>query len=285
MEEVDGSAMCQNRWFIFLLCKDNDLSYFNCVWMSGVCSLGRNICFLLWMEKEWFGCFIGFIGVKIPVAEIWRQEVRFCTCALLPRVFVIVFALALLCDFPLLASALRFQMFHWKIPDPALDYQTNDLLNWPSLAAANLRYPKAISLFVCINRLWHRSDLFDGKLMDSKNSKSMRDMWLVNTHFKPADLVMLWKHNGILHTMSCINNKKVGGGEKKKRLEIIKLPDLQISAASRRSLHSAVYLCWHRARLTYLKIAKSPGRGRRFKPCTPASSLSLGMGAGEPGVI
>lgn len=52
MEEVDGSAMCQNRWFIFLLCKDNELSYFNCVWMSGVYSLGRNICFLLWMKKS-----------------------------------------------------------------------------------------------------------------------------------------------------------------------------------------------------------------------------------------
>lgn len=219
---------------------------------------------------------MGFIRVKISVAEIWLQEVRFCTYALLLCVFVIVFAFALLCDFPLLASALRFQMFHWKIPDLAFDYQTNDLLNRPSLAAANLRYPKAISLFVCINRLWHRSDLFDGKLMDSKNSKSTRDVWLVNTHFKPDGRVMLWKHNRILHTMSCINNKKV---------EIIKLPDLQISAASRCSLHSAVYLCWHRARLTYLKIAKSPGHGWRFKPGTPASSLSLGMGAGEPGVI
>lgn len=160
---------------------------------------------------------MGFIRVKISVAEIWLQEVRFCTYALLLCVFVIVFAFALPCDFPLLASALRFQMFHWKIPDLAFDYQTNDLLNRPSLAAANLRYPKAISLFVCINRLWHRSDLFDGKLMDSKNSKSTRDVWLVNTHFKPGGRVMLWKHNRILHTMSCINNKKV---------EIIKLPDL-----------------------------------------------------------
>lgn len=46
------------------------------------------------------------------------------------------------------------------------------------------------------------------------DSKSMRDVWLVNTHLKPDGLVMLWKHNGILHTMSCINNKKVGGKKK-----------------------------------------------------------------------
>lgn len=207
--------------------------------------------------KRVFGCFIGFIGVKIPVAEIWRQEVRFCTCALLPRVFVIVFALALLCDFPLLASALRFQMFHWKIPDLALDYQTNDLLNWPSLAAANLRYPKAISLFVCINRLWHRSDLFDGKLMDSKNSKSMRDMWLVNTDFKPADLVMLWKHNGILHTMSCINNKKVGGGEKKKdwRLSSSQICRSQLHLGASSTLR---YICVGTVPVSHIWKSQSP---------------------------
>lgn len=39
------------------------------------------------------------------------------------------------------------------------------------------------------------------------NCKSTRGAWLVNKYFKLADLMMLWKHKGILHIVAHVQHK------------------------------------------------------------------------------